>query len=109
MTSQGPQLTPPGGVHLLRLPGGARAQDQAPERATAEQLALSPFSEPAPGLIRPSAPGQSGAHALPAMGVVLQHAPSSVPPGSEVGDWALAIVALLIVATGIAWRATRRR
>ena len=108
MTRQGPQLTPPGGVHPLRLPGGARPEDEASASATPGQLALSPFSGPAPGPALPTAPAQSGAHATSGVGTVLQQAPT-VSPASEDGDWAvLPIVALVIVATGLAWRAIRR-
>ena len=107
MTSQGPQLTPPGGVHLLRLPGGASQEEDASVRATPGQLALSPFSGPAPGLVGPTAPVQSGPHAISETATLLQQVPAAVPASVD-GDWTLSVVALVIIATGLAWRATRR-
>lgn len=106
MTSQGPQLTPPGGVHLLRLAGGARLEEEASARASAGQLALSPFAGPGPGLVMPTAPVQSGPHAFSEAGTVLHQAPRAAP-ASEDGDWAMPVVALVII-TGLAWRAIRR-
>lgn len=107
MTRQGPQLTPSGGVHLLRLPGGAPQDGEAPARATSEQLALSPFSGPAPGLIVSTTPVQAGPPAFSETGTVLQP-PSSVAPSSDVGDWVLPVAALVLIATVLVWRAIRR-
>lgn len=107
MTSQGPQLTPPGGVHLLRLPGGARLGEEASARASAGQLALSPFAGPGPGLVMPTAPVQSGPNAFYEAGTVLHQAPSAAPASGD-GDWAMPVVALVIITAGLAWRIRRR-
>ena len=73
MTNQGPQLTPPGGVHLLRLPGGVRLGDAA-EPASPGQSALNPFSGPGP--VAPAAPA---------------------PPAPQASDWSLTVLALVIL------------
>ena len=107
MTNQGPQLTPPGGVHLLRLPGGVPQEEEAPARATSGQLALSPFSGPAPGLIKSTAPVQAGSSAVSEAGTELQLT-RSVAPASDDGDWTLPVVVLVIITIGLSWRAIRR-
>lgn len=109
MTSQGPQLTPPGGVHLLRLPGGAPFDPWAAEPPGLGHGAMNPFAGPGPGLILPAASLSPSPHMISGSGTVLQPNLSGMPPAEPGGgDWALPVIGFVIIAAVLVRRLTRR-